>query len=219
MIWLVAVSCNKLPEPNFSYTPADNPEAGDTIFFTNSTANATSFKWEFGDGISSVQGNPTHIYDQAGIYEVILTAKNDAGEMVASQSLTINEPTVLAFIVYDSIKSTVLQNADVLLYDNESDYENFEDPLLSTFTDPEGVALFNNLEPVKYYIYIIREQQDGFWFAAGATQELAQNEVNIYEVECIWFPGSKKAASETRHTLKTIGSSSAKLHPIKRIRR
>jgi len=48
----------------------------DTVTFTNNSLNATSYLWDFGDGSTSSQTNPTHIYDSTGIFTVKLKANN-----------------------------------------------------------------------------------------------------------------------------------------------
>lgn len=45
---------------------------GDTIHFTNNTTGADSLVWDFGDGNTSFNTNPTHVYDSIGIYTVKL---------------------------------------------------------------------------------------------------------------------------------------------------
>jgi PKD domain/Secretion system C-terminal sorting domain len=45
---------------------------------TNSSANANGYWWDFGDGATSQDTNPWHVYTQPGIYTVFLTAVNDA---------------------------------------------------------------------------------------------------------------------------------------------
>ena len=48
--------------------------------FTNTSANATSNFWEFGDETTSSQTNPTHTYeDKPGVYHIVLYATNTAG--------------------------------------------------------------------------------------------------------------------------------------------
>lgn len=42
-------------------------------------ANVQSWLWNFGDGLTSTQSNPQHIYNQAGNYMVTLTIINNAG--------------------------------------------------------------------------------------------------------------------------------------------
>lgn len=47
------------------------------VAFKNETCNGKSYLWDFGDGKSSVEQNPSHRYDQPGSYTVKLTARND----------------------------------------------------------------------------------------------------------------------------------------------
>lgn len=44
------------------------------ITFINLSVNATSYLWDFGDGDSSTDTNPQHVYQDAGTYQVKLTA-------------------------------------------------------------------------------------------------------------------------------------------------
>ena len=47
--------------------------------FTNNSVNADSYLWEFGDGTTSTEKNPIHIFDSAKIYRIKLTATNVCG--------------------------------------------------------------------------------------------------------------------------------------------
>jgi hypothetical protein len=67
--WNVGVFQNPQPNPQFQYN-----QLLDTVYFTNNTVNADSFKWYFGDGDSSSVANPRHHYNQAGNYNVKLIA-------------------------------------------------------------------------------------------------------------------------------------------------
>ncbi|HDP74539.1 MAG TPA: PKD domain-containing protein, partial [Bacteroidales bacterium] len=58
---------------------ADNTDItlGNSVIFTdNSVLEATSWQWDFGDGNTSTDQNPTHTYNAEGTYTVILTASN-----------------------------------------------------------------------------------------------------------------------------------------------
>lgn len=59
---------------------ADNPVASDaphTVQFTDLTSmDPTSWNWDFGDGTTSEEQNPSHEYDAIGYYTVTLTASN-----------------------------------------------------------------------------------------------------------------------------------------------
>ena len=53
-----------------------------TVQFTNqTTGNATSYRWIFGDGGSSTAANPSHTF-AAGTYTVTLTATGPGGTAV-----------------------------------------------------------------------------------------------------------------------------------------
>jgi PKD repeat protein len=68
----VTVTC-AVVNANFNYTSGSGNEA----IFTNSSAGATTYSWDFGDGTFSSAPNPTHIYGAPGIYEVCLVADNN----------------------------------------------------------------------------------------------------------------------------------------------
>jgi len=48
-----------------------------TVTFTNNSENADSYDWDFGDGSTSVEVSPVHIYSERGTYTVSLTAMNN----------------------------------------------------------------------------------------------------------------------------------------------
>lgn len=50
-----------------------------TIMFTDSSSNAVSWFWNFGDGTSSMEQNPIHVYNSIGTFTVILTVTNEDG--------------------------------------------------------------------------------------------------------------------------------------------
>lgn len=62
--------CN-LPSANFNYTTS-----GATATFTNLSSGGTTFLWNFGDGNSDTQQNPSHTYAANGTYTVCLITYN-----------------------------------------------------------------------------------------------------------------------------------------------
>ncbi len=58
------------------------------VSFTNTSTQATNFEWDFGDGKSSNEENPTHTFLTTGDYFVTLNASND----FCSSSITFTVP-------------------------------------------------------------------------------------------------------------------------------
>jgi len=79
------------PAPGFSYSPT-SPATGQTVyFFDTSTGYATSWAWDFSDGGTSTEQNPTHVFAAGGLYTVTLTATNQWGSDSVSQVVEIGD--------------------------------------------------------------------------------------------------------------------------------
>ncbi len=63
---------------NFAVSGYDKP-APSAITFFNSSTNATSYKWYFGDGATSTEFSPTHTYPAIGTYTMKLVATGPSG--------------------------------------------------------------------------------------------------------------------------------------------
>ena len=50
-----------------------------TVDFTNESTGGITYEWDFGDGSSSTDMDPSHTYTEDGSYEVTLTLTNDWG--------------------------------------------------------------------------------------------------------------------------------------------
>lgn len=68
-----------------------------TVQFTGDTTGvAESWEWDFGDGTTSTEQNPTHTYDEAGVYKVTLTVVLEDGSTVTKiEKMTIVEQDVV----------------------------------------------------------------------------------------------------------------------------
>lgn len=79
--------------PSAAFTASSNLSCNATILFEdNSTNIPQSWSWDFGDGGTSGQPNPTHTYAASGTYTVELTATNSIGSDVTSQVVVIDLP-------------------------------------------------------------------------------------------------------------------------------
>ncbi|HWS01467.1 MAG TPA: PKD domain-containing protein, partial [Prolixibacteraceae bacterium] len=55
------------------------------VAFTALTHSAVSWKWNFGDGKSSTEQNPVHVYEKGGYYKANLVATDASGQTATSE--------------------------------------------------------------------------------------------------------------------------------------
>ena len=90
MIAMFAVSCKKeTPKVRFSYEAK-----GLDVTFKNQTKSESpcTYVWDFGDGQTSTEENPTHSYAKAGSFPVKLTATNAGGTDSKTLTVDVIEP-------------------------------------------------------------------------------------------------------------------------------
>jgi hypothetical protein len=80
------------PTADFSFTPA-HPRPGDEVSFSDeSTGEPTSWMWDFGDGQTSQDQNPSHTYTTSGSKTVTLVVSNASGSASAVKKVHISSP-------------------------------------------------------------------------------------------------------------------------------
>lgn len=70
---------------------------GLTVTFVNNTQGTSSFFWDFGDGSSSEEAMPVHVFPATGQYEVVLQSLNSCGIFVLILSLELGMPPSVNF--------------------------------------------------------------------------------------------------------------------------
>ena len=75
-------------------------------FVDQTTGGPTDWQWDFGDGTTAAEQNPTHFYQKEGVYTVTLTAKNFFGSdtKVRKDLITVGGGAAVDF---DADKTTV----------------------------------------------------------------------------------------------------------------
>jgi PKD repeat protein len=66
-----------------------------TVTFTNLSVRANSYEWNFGDGNTSSEENPVHIYTDGGTFTVSLKAKGDGGTDTYEEDITLTKPAAI----------------------------------------------------------------------------------------------------------------------------
>jgi peptidyl-prolyl cis-trans isomerase B (cyclophilin B) len=95
-LWLLAAliivgACNR-PVSQFVITQ-EKLDAPATIKFVNQSEKAETFTWDFGDGTTSEDINPSHRYVRSGDYNIILSASNGKKTRKSEQMVSIEKPT------------------------------------------------------------------------------------------------------------------------------
>ncbi len=69
------------------------------VSFTDSSANADQWYWDFGDGFTDTLQNPTHNYGLSGTYMVCLISANSCSSDTICDSVTVNTVDTLSLMV------------------------------------------------------------------------------------------------------------------------
>lgn len=110
------ITVKDVPLADFSYTITN-----DEVTFTNFTVDGDSFLWDFGDGNSSTEENPTHTYATDGDFEVVLTVTNECGENSAASTVSISLLPIASF-------QTIGETAGCLTFDVEFESTSTNNP-------------------------------------------------------------------------------------------
>jgi subtilisin family serine protease/PKD repeat protein len=74
----VIVTVNDLPSSVFTFEP-EYPQAGRDVLFSTGGNGSVAWLWDFGDGSTSTEQNPVHVFDELGDYPITLTATSIYG--------------------------------------------------------------------------------------------------------------------------------------------
>ena len=108
-----------IPAPVISFT---FNVVNQIVTFTDSSPTATSWFWDFGDGVTSNQQSPIHIYGAIGVYTVLLTISDGTCTTTSTQIVTILQVGL----------PQLSDNASFLMFPNPAD-----DQVTIEFISPE----------------------------------------------------------------------------------
>jgi len=153
----------KPPFPEASFIASDSGCSPVTVSFINTSQDATSYLWDFGDGTNSIQEEPTHSYYDPGYYNVTLKVYNDTGEDSVTLYNTIrvfNSPNAL-YITNPSNGAELVAPVDVF-FNNQSEFGtsylwDFGNGDTSTLEQP----LYSYTEEGEYYTSLTVTNEQG----------------------------------------------------------
>ena len=159
---LLIVSCSKRPQADF-FTEPNKAKIGSEVFFRNTSDNADSYEWDFGDGTYSRAENPSHTYKQIGTYSVKLSAFSKRGkESRTMKNLRVVEPTLLVVEVVEYYDLYAVENASVILYPTLADWDNQTRKIIEGFTDESGVVVFGDLSRGAHFVDVWEQYHDNY---------------------------------------------------------
>ena len=90
------ISANLVTPPSAGFTASPtNGDQGLLVRFTDTSSNnPSSWLWEFGDGMTSTEQNPSHTYEGSGVFSVTLTASNAGGSSTVTRAGYISTGSV-----------------------------------------------------------------------------------------------------------------------------
>ena len=97
-----------VPQPAAQFMPDDaTPGVGQTIAFINQSGgqHPLIYRWDFGDGTTTTEAEPTHQYAAPGEYTVHLTIENDFGQSEAFWPITVGGPPIADMEIEDSAQA------------------------------------------------------------------------------------------------------------------
>ncbi|OBX27219.1 uncharacterized protein DUF5050 [Gelidibacter algens] len=102
--------------PSFTYNISNDEFAPATVSFSNTsivpeTVGTATYYWNFGDGESSSEANPTYVYDEAGAYVVnlVVTTSQSLEIKKSSQTIVIKDPNATGTPIYYTDGAQVYQ--------------------------------------------------------------------------------------------------------------
>ena len=128
------------------------------VKFTNlSSEKAVSYLWDFGDGTSSTETSPLHIYQKSGSYAVKLTAKGEVDSDVAEMTVFIND------------ESTWKVEGTFYLSDEETGVRHF--------TSPESLFQFLSGSVIAGHVKVAIKADQDFTYPLGVLNLQTLNKI------------------------------------------
>ncbi|WP_308219145.1 PKD domain-containing protein [Methanoplanus endosymbiosus] len=184
-------TCTPPPAPVADFTAdTTSGNAPLTVTFTDSSTNSpASWLWDFGDGETSTEENPSHTYSSAGTYDVTLTVTGTGGQSTKTYAdmITVN-PTSSdihdVVFISDNSKDATLKKDYYLEFTVEDTGDQYIIPTISIENTDNGKTIVDGyiLESGDIVRFeLSKDIRDGSVFISGTS--LWQDGFNITDVD------------------------------------
>jgi hypothetical protein len=182
IIPLILYSCEIIPDASFSVDNA-TPDVGAEVFFTNSSFNAERFEWDFGDGTTSHEVDPIHIYTGTGSYQVELAAYSKTGlSAKAHMTIDVMIPTLLEVEVLEYFNKYPVNNASVIVYRTLADWDEEKNSISEAITDAEGKGVFSGLEKNVYFLDVWEKNHNNYALRDEDVAFIRTDQIRLHEI-------------------------------------
>jgi len=162
---------NRSPQADFSFTPSD-PCILDEVHFTDRSTDPdgdiVSWHWDFGDGATSDERNPTHRYEREGTFTVeLVVTDNDGLTDETSQTIVVEHKDLIqtdfTFHVVDEVLHKIYLDAsssidtmgEIVRYEWDWDGDGVYDTAVQA---PEMIHRFEEDGPYQVILTIVDDQ-------------------------------------------------------------
>lgn len=155
------------PRAIFSFSVTNNT----MVSFSNFSVGGDSYTWDFGDGSTSTEENPTHTYTADGVFTVKLTVVNTGGSAEITKDVVIDSNLIEAGDMSDPSAWTFKQ-----IWDDPNNL------LISNFSN--GVFLWDAADQTNYAQSFLWQEIS---IEAGKTYKFSADIASTSGTESIWF--------------------------------
>jgi len=205
---LIMTGCRIKPEAGFT-VESRVVEAGEDIYFTNTSLDAVSYEWDFGDGYISYETHPVHHYNATGTYSVTLTAysRDDLADRVYMDIIVLPQ-TVVNILVLEYYDEYAVPDAEVTLYYTYDDWYEYTHPVITGLTNQVGEVEFYHVEGGPYYVDIWEDYHDneqlGLEDSLNVKIDVTENEVNLWTLYVDYYPSGKKSLENGERRIRSV---------------
>lgn len=194
-----------LPDANGDPVPyeTDVVFVGEYVEFFNTSVEALTYNWEFGDGYESELESPVYSYDDPGTYTVTLIAYGTNNNVdTYSKTIQVVEGinSVLRITVLEYYELFPVDGASVILFDTYSDWETHDIDFSvadEVFTSPLGKCVIQGLNYQTYFVDVFGKYHDNWQIGTEdigfvETQALEPGYIHDFIAYVDYYPDGKK---------------------------
>ena len=189
---------------------------GETVQFTdNSTGTITSWSWDFGDGNTSTDQNPSNIYTASGSYDVSLSVNNGPAIETRLSYITVLETPVA---IFDTILNSTNRNSWFYIgFNADTVTISPFDSLMYSWDFGDGTflhdTLINSINPLRYssspfHLYDVAGNYNvNFWvkYENGCTNSITST-ITVTDRDSLFLPNVFTPNNDGINDNFTVGS-------------